>query len=111
MLAYLGVIAGVLLAFMWPWFKKNADLVAEGKAPVRFAANYVYALVISVITVLVTIAAILSIFEPPSSEVGLFAAFWGGFVFGGLNAFVVKLPFDWLESKAKGQVVVPPPSG
>ena len=109
-LAYIGVALGVVVMFLAPWLKKNADLVAAGQVPVRFASNYVYAFVLSFITVMLTVAAVIAGYQT-QGDVGLFVAFWGGLMYGALNAYVVKLPFDWLESRAKMQVVVPPPSG
>jgi len=100
-LAYVGVALGVILAFVLPWAKKNADLVAAGKPTVAFAWSYIYAFIIDVVIVAFTIGALLLAFPLPDSGEGLLAAFWGALIYGLISASGVKLPFDWWESRKK----------
>jgi len=110
MLAYLGVIVGVILMYSLPWIKKNADLVASGQKPEAFAANYVYAFILNVIIVLLTIGALFLVMPVQESDVGAFAAFWGGLIYAAISASVIKLPFDILQSKGKQAAEVLPPN-
>jgi len=107
-MVYLGIILGVLAAFVLPWIKKNADLVAAGLAPVKFSIKYIYALVIEVFIMVFTVSALILAYPFPSGNEGLFAAFFAAWVYGMISAYTVKLPFDWLESRSKIVVKEPP---
>lgn len=110
-LAYIGVMVGVLLAFILPWVKHNADLVAEGGSPEPFAMKYLWAFVINLFVVLFTIGALIIAMPLPDGGTGAFAAFWTALIYGIVSAYAVKLPFDWLQSKGKGAAEVIPPNG
>ena len=98
---YLGVILGVLASFVLPWMKKNADLVAAGKTPVKFSVKYIYALVIEIFVILFTIGTLLLSYDFPTGDAGLFPAFMAAFIYGMITSAGVKMPFDWLESYKK----------
>jgi uncharacterized Tic20 family protein len=108
-LIYLMVLIGAIVAQIFPWLKKNADLVAEGKPPVRFAMTYIYAYMVAAILLVLSIAvALIAIDIDVWLAEGLVTAIIIAFFYGMAIQRFTDLPFDWYESRKKAQAVAPP---
>lgn len=79
--AYFGVLCGVLWRAIFPYLKAKAEAEKAG-LDIKFEVKYLYSMAISFVITVITVMMAIEALVLPGSEVGILPAFLAAFTFG-----------------------------